>query len=492
VKSIREFLPPQRPKASTLGQETGRLLATLVLLNAPFWLLATQLFVPRALFSLDVMLAVLLLSTFPRLGIAALALSWILDLIVATALTYHFESPMDFLRSATFGVHLGWSHLIGLRAVLLALSFAGAALVLRSVRPQRLRKRTIVLALLSLAVLDTLNGSSPLSKLDVRLVDANVAGSSMLTLTRALRSVAGVEQPLTSTGDSGGVAEFETLMPDALAGPDSVLYVLVESFGIHQDERIRHWLSQQLVPSSLTQQYTLNSSALKSSGGTTAAELRRLCGLQGSYRQVHESIGRSCLPQLMAESGRATFGLHGFSQNMFDRGRWWPMLGLQHIKFAAQLAEDVNRQCGGAFAGICDEDVISAAVTAGQQSRSFVYALTLNTHLPIVPTRIPPDLAVLCASAQTGDEVCNYLAMLGIVLRSIPAELLRQHAKLSVMVVGDHPPPFVSLQARNQFASGLVPVLVLRPKVVDLHSRATESTLHFSPVMNRLPNQRAE
>jgi hypothetical protein len=98
------------------------------------------------------------------------------------------------------------------------------------------------------------------------------------------------------------------------------------------------------------------------------------------------------------------------------------------------------------------------------QPRSFVYALTLNTHLPLAPIPISPDLEPLCQAAQTGDEVCMLLEQLAVLLRSIPRTLLEQASRPYVVLVGDHPPPFASLHARSQFASGLVPIFVLTPK----------------------------
>lgn len=442
----------------------ARLLGTLVLLNAPFWWLASHLFLPRAIFSLDSVLALLLLALSPWLGAAALAVSWASDLTMASSLTYNFASVLEFMRSVAFAKHLSWGHLFGLNTILLAGPFGLAALGLRLLQPQRLHWPTVAGALLALVLLDTANGSSALSKRDVRLLGANLTGSSWLAMGRAALDESSPTESLSSTGASGGVTEFEALLPGVIAGQESVLYVLVESLGFHQDPAIRDWLARQLVPPELGARYALRHGQVAVNGATTAGELRRLCGLQGSYRKLSSEQAEHCLPQQMANSGRSTLGLHGFSEKMFDRQRWWPLLGLQQLEFAEQMAPRLDRQCGGAFQGICDEDLIARAVAASANPHSFVYALTLNTHLPIPPITIPPDLAGLCTAAKTGNDVCRLLAQFGVLLRSIPHELLKQGATPHVVVVGDHPPPFTSMPSRQQFATRVVPILTLAPQ----------------------------
>jgi len=159
--------------------------------------------------------------------------------------------------------------------------------------------------------------------------------------------------------------------------------------------------------------------------------------------------------------------MHGFSENMFDRNRWWPIIGFKDVRFAEQLTSITTKQCGAAFRGICDDDLIAAAVQMAIRPLTFSYALTLNSHLPVANISIPPDLAQACEVAKTGRAVCMLLAHQGIALKAVAGQLATRSTPLLVIVAGDHPPPFSDTYSRNQFLLGSVPLFLLAPKIID-------------------------
>jgi hypothetical protein len=433
-----------------------------LLLNAPFWILASHAFVVRASISLDSLLALMILQYSAWLGLIAVSLSWLLDLTANTAMTYHFASALEFIRSISFAPHLDWSQLLEARSLYSGAPFVFALVALSYISRVVIGTLPIALAIFALLVLDTLNGSSALSGRDVRIVPGNVAGSSMYAMGRMLLNSEG-DPALLPTPSSGGWAELNEQLPIAGSSQRSVLYVIVESFGLHRKSIVQEWLSKQLVPTALIGRYQMRQGSVAASGGTTAGELRRLCGLQGSYLRFDAEATDHCIPHKFVAQGFHTIGLHGFSEKMFDRKTWWPTLGLQEMQFGEQMRTNSSRECGAAFRGLCDNDLISTAMRAAQAQRTFVYTLTLNSHLPLAPIEIPDDLAVVCDQAKTGPDVCMLIAHLGVTLRAIATELAQQSANPFVLVTGDHAPPFSESLSREQFLPRTVPLFALTP-----------------------------
>jgi phosphoglycerol transferase MdoB-like AlkP superfamily enzyme len=446
-----------------LGRSTFRMLLAVVVLNAPFWQLASHIFLTRAPFSIDVLLALLVVQFSPIAGAVLIAMSWACDLLVNTSSSYYFSSVLEFMRSIAFATAVDYSSFVQAKVLVSFLPFVAAAVALKKLRLRMIGATPILMAMLILIFIDGINGSSALSTRDVRLLQSNVAGSSLYAIARAVLSD-NDESALRAVRGSGGWTEFNGYLPSARSADNGVLYVVVESLGVHRHPAIQAWLRDQLFPVGLRAAYNLREGNLEAHGGTTSGELRRLCGLQGSYRRFDKDAGQKCLPNLFAQDGWSTLGLHGFSEQMFDRRRWWPMLGLQDVRFAEQLLTGHARQCGAAFHGMCDDEFIATAVAAAAKPRSFVYALTLNTHLPLAPTEFPPDLAAACEAASTGTDVCTLLAHLGITLRALAQGLSAQESHLSVMIVGDHAPPFIETRSRQQFLRDIVQAYALAPR----------------------------
>lgn len=222
---------------------------------------------------------------------------------------------------------------------------------------------------------------------------------------------------------------------------------------------------RQLVDNTVADAFEVHVTEAPFAGSTTAAEFRTLCGVTADYRYPDPGALRaSCLPWVFDDLGWRTVGLHGFSRNMFDRERWWPMLGLRQSWFAEQLEGADTARCGSAFRGLCDDDVLRRAASELQTSRTLVYVLSLNTYLPQPRFDVSAELVEVCRLAQTGADVCNLLAGMGTTLRSVRTRLLSLPADLAVLIAGDHAPPFAEYADRLQFSRATVPVIVLVSK----------------------------
>lgn len=448
-----------------LASPSARFVAALALANAPFWLLGQAFFVSRGVANLDTAVALLVVSFAPAVGVFLLVIAWIADLALSLSLTFHFGSPVEFVRSIRFASVLQLSEFISWTSVALTIPFVACGLAaLRLVHGHRGIWRAACLLTPLLALIDAFNGSSALSDRGTWRLPFNLAGSPVVTLAaQQMRRPEGA--PLHALASNETVQRLVDVAGWATAHPDrSVLFVIVESLGSPNAPALRAWLSRQLFDTSITDRYELRDADIPFRGSTTAGEMRALCALAGSYRGIDASTGARCLPATLARAGWTTIGMHGFSQRMFDRQDWWPRVGLQANHFIDSPLLTGVPHCGAAFRGGCDAQLIHAAVKALGPAKRFVYLLTLNTHLPLAPTPLPPDLPDLCARAAITDEACELVGALGSVLNSTRAELGGLHKAPLVVVIGDHAPPFSRRSSRDAFSADRVPAFALIPR----------------------------
>jgi hypothetical protein len=437
----------------------------LVLANLPFWILGLWFSIDRPVFNLDILIALMLARRGRSVVVAAvLFASWIADAIISQSLTFHFASPWEFMRAAEFARLLDVSAFLSVRTwacvVVLLLAFW---IIMRLLRRARTSIPVIALVLVAVTSMDYANNSSFLSRSSQRHIEANISGSSCFTLLRQWWLNDGTSPVLHPLRHELTITGFEDVFAWFKRYPGrSALLVLVESMGEPEDSALGDWTDDQLTSQSLLERYTLKKAYLPFDGGTTAAELRALCGLAGSYRALHSSLG--CLPAKLHGLGLTSYAFHGFSGSMFDRREWWPLTGLDHLFFREQLPE--LPQCSGPFRGVCDTNLLELAAKYAERPNTFAYVVTLNTHLPIDKKAIPPDLEALCAARHVDREVCQLSAGYAIVLQAIRRIALSapESALPLLIVMGDHAPPFVSKRARESFDPSHVPAYVLEPR----------------------------
>jgi hypothetical protein len=456
-------------KASTLSYfiVLARWLAAYALLNAPFWWWGQHSFISRPWFNVELMVPALLIGFYPALGYLSLLVAWLLDCLVSQSATFYFTSPLDFLRSIRFLNNLGWLEYISLDRLLILVPFIIAAWLLPKVIGRSRKGWWIGVALpVVIALLDVGNGSSMFSNRAIRLVDANIAGSPTVTLlVRTMASTS--DLPLVKLDAASSTRRLVSIEDWATAHPSrSALLILVESFGLHSNPAVHAWLERQLWDADVALRYRKIDGQVPFHGSTTNGELRELCGMAGSYRKVgtaQETL--ACLPQALDELGWTTTGLHGFSQAMFLRSLWWPRTGLQHLDFAEQLLAAESPRCGGAFAGACDADVIGKGFAIARSPRQFAYVLTLNSHLPIKPGVLPDELRGICASERIEDADCQFVSILGNMLRAVRQGMKDAPASNVPLVVmaGDHAPPFSDRKIREGYSQTHVQAFALVP-----------------------------
>lgn len=443
---------------------TTRFVLALALANCPFWLLGHFFFISRAIVNVDTVIAVCVLPFSATGGMLLLVTAWAADLVLSQSLTFHFRTPLEFVSSFRFATALDVTHYANALAVALCLPFLLAIVaLLRTTRRRRHLWQPAVPIAAFFVLVDAMNGSSMLSARGTWQLPFNIAGSPIATLGKlALNDTPNA--PLRALSSAETAQGLVNIPSWAETHPDGgVLFVIVESMGAPLDGRVREWLNHQLVDDALRTKYEVRQTEVPFLGSTTSGELRSLCGLIGSYRNMDAATGADCLPSTLARLGWSTVGIHGFSRQMFDRQVWWPMIGLQSIQFVDSPSFSESR-CGAAFHGGCDADLINSGIAALRPGKRFVYLLTLNTHLPLDSIPVPDEMAKACRSWHTEDDVCKLTAKLGEVLRQLRASLNTADRQTLVVLVGDHAPPFAARASRDSFSNQKVPAFVLVPR----------------------------
>ncbi len=138
------------------------------------------------------------------------------------------------------------------------------------------------------------------------------------------------------------------------------------------------------------------------------------------------------------------------------------LTGLQILKFGNDLSDKYSRRCGGAFRGICDEDILAVAVSNLSEPGQFVYLLTLNTHLPMYKAAGDESTGG-CNELQINNAVGECLLMLRLkkILDNISEHVKATKMRTDWIIVGDHAPPFSNRSEREHFDNARVPYFII-------------------------------
>ncbi len=272
-------------------------------------------------------------------------------------------------------------------------------------------------------------------------------------------SALAASQPFDSATRASG---FEA----AALGPakSNLLIVIVEGMGQFADAGHQAILTKPFNSPALLQRYRVTRGETAYFGSTTAAEMRELCATRDPYATKLESatdtsgVQSDCMPAQLARRGYRTVGVHGFTGDMFDRTTWWPRIGLQKPVFGEELAPPLP-VCGAVFKGACDTAIADRVGEwlGGPPGSRFVYWLTLNTHIPVIPGEHSGQIACEDGGPFGVETVCHMVAMWRDVFdRVIDLALDPALGPTEILVVGDHAPPLWSRRDRALFEPGKV------------------------------------
>ncbi len=299
----------------------------------------------------------------------------------------------------------------------------------------------------------------------------NTAAGSQFAYFANMRAAAVFEaffdkvNPLVSGGSDARIAVWAKTDPAVLN--KKILLIVVESWGVMEDDRIQQALLEPLT--SRTDNWDwMKVESVPGNVATVAAELDKLCGLKTRYFDLKSVVEgfEGCLPWRLKGLGFKTVAIHGAAGEVYGRKSWYPRAGFDELVF--QESSEWSTHCYS-FPGVCDDEILERYVSRvflGDERR-FVYWLTLNTHTLYDERDIRSDFFD-CRSFQLDEngEVCR--------MNKLHAQFFHGLAKVlsspsmsgvEVLLVGDHSPPILD---RNEYKKhvreGLVSQVHLRVK----------------------------
>lgn len=267
-----------------------------------------------------------------------------------------------------------------------------------------------------------------------------------------------------ATGDSGFAARAD--------GKRHLVLIVVEAMGLPRDNpEMSKLLFAPLVDNADVQaRYDFKRGTTPYYNSTTAGEIRELCGRWGDYYELVDRKDSGCLPTTLAKKGYDTLAMHSFTGSFFKREDWYPNIGFERREFGADMMKDGAEKCGGVFPGACDRQIPSqiAAKLKAAEKPTFLYWLTLNSHLPVPAglnlnvdncERVSPFLKA------EYPQICRQFAIYHDIETALASEITAaDFPDADILLVGDHMPPYFDRHHRTQFDPAHVPWLYLRRK----------------------------
>jgi len=452
----------------------------LFLPNILFLVLGSFIFIDRAFINIDYLLFPLLFAFFHRIIVQfCFALTILADATFAIAPGFHFthNTIADALKNiSNLDAFYTVLYALGLIVVVTVVSYAVVRLTF--IKYSRFEVLTGFVPLCFIVLVSLLDYNlSPNFNKDIYLLDHNIANSTGKNVFRMLRHGAEVDAE-----DGQSIKETHSTATDIISKkislaeklPDNIILVVVESLGSFEEEAHNSFLESAFRLKNERKDYYIEVGKVPFAGSTASGEMRELCQL--IYKTVKPNIGNfdasSCIPNKLKNIGYKTIAIHGFTGLMYSRTQWYPALGFDDLIFASEFyAENKNlKKCGTTFRGVCDDDAvkkISQTLDVQKSSKNFIYFLSLTAHLPVGETR-KTDFSQSCKKhfeMQSNATICKHLNHHYILLDQLNSIIDSQAGKnTAFIIVGDHLPPFLTLDIREMFSVDHVPYYIIWPK----------------------------
>ncbi|WP_374378088.1 hypothetical protein [Dongia sp.] len=275
--------------------------------------------------------------------------------------------------------------------------------------------------------------------------------------------IGGTDRPFESAITKSG---FIQLVEQPNGRP--MLVMIVEAMGHFDDPAMQKLLEDAIRSHGIEGRYDVTTGTNSFIGGTTSAEMREFCQTRDSYMDHLDKPRPDCLPFHLEKMGYHTVAYHGFSQGMFERGKWWPQIGFTERHFGEDLFHPGERLCGDVFVGVCDPKLVKdiAARLKAATEKEFAYLLTFNTHVPVIGSQGYNHLDCQHHDPRLPEREVCFMADAWIELLQTVAATYADPAQppAEILIVGDHAPPLWYRKARDLFTPGEVTWFRLSPK----------------------------
>lgn len=465
------LLPPfEKPmhKQFSLKNTLIYCLFFLIVPNLFFWVTSHYIFIMRGLINFDYLLLGFLIYFLPSiLGYLLLLFIFIADFIFAILPGYHFADS-SILKSLQHILDINLTHAyISLALVAIVLYFIFKYLKAIATRTAAL----VCLGMMFIIIaLDFVLEKNILALENNTPIYFNMTSSGIHKFTKTILNDNQLSTPPGShTVDAASKIIFENLSQENL--PHHIVYIVVESLGEFQETAANQLQWRAFDGIKQSGRYTVHQGTVPYKGSTVPGEMRELCRRQ--INTVHPNpqhiVQDECLVGQLQALGYHTSAIHGFSSAFFNRFEWYPILGFDDILFIEDVDTKLSEQlrCGSTFKGACDThlvDLVHEKILQAPHEKTFIYWLTLNTHLPVAMLENSTLDCQQSLSTQQYSDVCALVTQHDQLFSEIAK--LTQDPQLPptlFVLVGDHAPPYLPLNRRNLFVPLQVPYLILWP-----------------------------
>ena len=227
--------------------------------------------------------------------------------------------------------------------------------------------------------------------------------------------------------------------------------IILESWGLHNNLQKR---MEQIKPILMLSNngYTVQLDSSLFFGGTSQAEARELFNKSGeAYYSIiqHGFSDINGIAQQKKEAGYNTIALQSFSGFYSSGYHFRKAAGFNSIKDFSFFRQLAPTNYSNHYISVNDEAVFDYGFKKlSNQNKAFLYILTINTHLPF---HTQTGMSELESQYQRIKQQFSFLA-----------NLLKKYPLNKLVIVGDHPPPFLTEFERSQYATKYVPTLIIQ------------------------------
>jgi hypothetical protein len=241
--------------------------------------------------------------------------------------------------------------------------------------------------------------------------------------------------------------------------------IVLESWGYIKDKAIRLEQMDALLKLNVNG-YKVVTDSSTFQGGTSQAEARELLNKSGeayySIIQNHPKNTNSIISH-KNKMGYYTNAFQSFS-GFHSSGYWFrksigfkTVIDLKYFKDSLHAPVNYNNH----YEAVNDEVVFEYGIKkAFSQRKSFSYILTINTHLPFKGTADHKILTSYELTTLPSQESLEQYSRIKEQFNFI-AELLKKYPIDKLVIVGDHPPPFLKNSERAFYSKKYVPAIIL-------------------------------
>jgi hypothetical protein len=441
-----------------------------IILNG-FYLISLE----RPYFYYEYLALPLLFCYIPKNRIRVLVLGLVLlaDAAISLAHFYFFDT-VNYLRKlpSLFITHFPWYFWLVIIAGI-TIFIGGLTLFIKSKNVKQIghiksdKKTFSYFFVVSFSIIyffDTLFGFSLLNFRPNNNFRVNIAKSiiteyykDMKLYLKSYKSISHFNDFKNSNGDTLSIS-YKYLLADTSSHQ---VLIILESWGLLKDSSLR--IQQiQFILDLEHKGYDIKFDSSYFKGGTSQAEARELLNKEGeAYYSIIQNgqLDIEGLTEHKNKAGYQTTALQSFSGFHSSGQRFRKILGFNTIKDYSDFKSPnlSNENYNNHYQAVNDETVFDYCFNnAFSHKKSFTYILTINTHLPFRSQKLKTGLFPTDETESQYKRVQEQFKHL--------ANLLNKFQMDKVVIVGDHPPPFIYNTERNLYLKDFVPAFIITSK----------------------------